>query len=109
MLTVVYSKYGKSNSDAMSEELALAIYSDKTHYTTSTDSLITAFKLLIAEEKIPYDGIRFVFENEELMINKMGEFENYPKGFCDTEQDMLFRILKSRRRRRKEAAMNSQE
>lgn len=106
MIRITYSKDGKSNPDAKSEKLALMLHEYKNNYTTSTNSLITAFRMLIAEGKIPHDEIVFVYEEEELTSNEYGTLNKFPEGFCDVELNLLFRIMNAQRKRVKEKGDN---
>lgn len=102
MIIVEYTKHGIPNADIESEWLAMEIYKRKTEhqseddytYQTSTDSLITAFRTLIAEKQIPFDKVVFRFNGEILNIDEDGQLEKgYPKGFCDSEKKLLFRLI----------------
>lgn len=107
MIIIEYSKYGIPNADLESEWLAREIYKRYTNYRsecdytyqTSTDSLITAFRTLIAEQEIPFDKVVFKFNNEILKVDKYGQLEKgYPKGFCDSLETLLFRLIDTRRK-----------
>lgn len=102
MVIIEYSEHGIPNADLQSEWLAEQIYTRYTNYRseldytyhTSTDSLITAFRLLVAEGKIPKEDIKFRFKDEFLKIDSYGQIERFPKGFVDSEMDRLYRLMK---------------
>lgn len=102
MLTIIYDAEGKANADLKSEILALSLFESKAiTYTTSTNSLITAFRALIAEGVIPHAEVVFAFEGETLVIDADGQLERgYPKGFCDSEKQLLFRLIDARRKKK---------
>lgn len=104
MIIVEYAKHGIPNADLESEWLARQIYNryisyrselDYT-YQTSTESLVTAFRMLIAEGVISHEEIQFEFDGEILKPLPDGQLEKFTKGFCDAELDMMFRIIKTR-------------
>lgn len=104
MITIVYTEHGDSNADLKSESLAMWIYENYKDndyiYLTSTETLILAFRLLVAEGKIPHDKIVFRFNGEIIKILPDGQTHiGYPKGFCDAETNILFRMMEAKRKR----------
>lgn len=105
MLNVVYSCTGKAYADITVEHVARETYNtyknlyanaDMTVYV-STENIITAFKMLVAEGHIPHTEIKFKFMDEVITVDEFGALSHYPIGFCDIETDNLFRIFKARR------------
>lgn len=101
MITIIYMVNGDSNADAKSESIAMNMYDmykdyDYTHLS-STESLFTAFRTLIAEGKIPHDKVVFKYNDEIMTIDSDGQLDRgYPRGFCDSEQDLMRRLIKVR-------------
>lgn len=98
MLTIVYSEHGKSNADAKSEFIAMNMYEkykDKNYrYLSSTESLFTAFRVMVAEKKINHTDVVFKFENKTLELDEDGQLKDgYPKGFCDVDLDLYSRLI----------------
>lgn len=111
MLTIIYTEHGDSNADAKSEFIAMNMYNmyKDNNYThlSSTSSLFTAFRMLVAEGKIPHDEVVFKFNNKILEINPDGQMKKgYPKGFCDAEFDLMLRIVNAQIARKGERNEN---
>lgn len=105
MLNVVYSDTGKPHADITVEQVARMTYdtyknlsanAEMTIYV-STENIITAFRMLVAEGQIPHTEIEFKFNDKLITVNENGVLNHYPKGFCDSETNRVFRILKARR------------
>lgn len=100
MLTVEYSVQGIPNADLDSEKLAMSLYEDSLYhkditYHTSTESLILAIRVLIAEKNLPHNDIVFKYGEEILKIDEIGQLgRSYPKGFCDAYENLLHRIVR---------------
>lgn len=67
-------------------------------YTTSTASVITAFRLAAAEKKISVDDVVFVFDDADITMDSKFELSAWPKGFCDVQGDMLNKIMQARKK-----------
>lgn len=98
MIIVEYADWATPHADLRVEETALTIWKQfyyfKTfEYSTSTANLITAFRMLIAEGKIPHNDIVFKFRDNIIQVLKDGSLSDFPKGFADTELDMMWRIM----------------
>ena len=115
MLIIEYAKHGIPNGDLLSEEIAREIYkrysesgyTDDYTYQTSTDGLVTAFRMLVAEGDIPHDKIVFKFNGEIIkVINELGEIERWNNGFADAEMGMLRRIVQVRIKNRNKQDKN---
>ena len=62
-------------------------------FITSSENLITAFRLGIKTGKFEADNIIFVFGNKEFQADKAGRIADWPDGFCDTSLNMLMELL----------------
>lgn len=93
MITIEYSKHGLAVSDDSVENFALKLFNTNKDFYTSTESLILAFRVLIAEGKIPHDKVQFEYDGQIIRLYKNGTFEPQPKGFCDCQYDMLIRLM----------------
>lgn len=49
-----------------------------------SELLITQFRVMVAEGKIPCDDIEIKFEDKIIKISEIGSIVIWPKGFCDT-------------------------
>lgn len=103
MIIIEFAEHGILNPDIKSESYAMRIYesyNDKNHdylYTSSTESLFTAFRMLVAEGKIPHNEVVFKYNGEIMNIGLDGELiGGYPKGFCDAEIHLMHRIIKAK-------------
>lgn len=100
MLIVEYSSEGIPVSDFQCEEKAWSLFNshkDQDIVFVSTDNIITAFKMLVAEGSISPKEIVFKYNTHHLTISRDGQISKYPSGFCDSEEKHLYRILKARR------------
>ena len=59
----------------------------------STETLINAVRVAIAEGKIKPEDVAFKFNGEILHVNEYGALENWPRGFCDANLVLSERIL----------------
>lgn len=109
MLIVAYSDTGKPYADTTVEQMARKTYDTYKNLSAnammtiyvSTENIITAFKMLVAEGYIPHTEIEFRFNDELITIDNLGALSHYPKGFCSIEAENLYRIFKARRAKSK--------
>lgn len=57
------------------------------------EMIITMFRVAVKEKLISSSEIELRFNGEVLTIDRFGRIENWPKGFCDYNDDFLNRIL----------------
>lgn len=57
------------------------------------EMLITMFRVAVKEGLISSSEIEIRFNGEVLVINQFGRIENWPRGFCDYNDDFLNRLL----------------
>ena len=83
---------------------------DEYKVTTSNGAFIDAVRLAVLEDKISHKEVKFKFKDELIDVDFMGNLREWPKGFSDAYEDILFRILEmgtakdeARLKRKKEA------
>lgn len=57
------------------------------------EMLITMFRVAVKEGMISSDKIELRFNGQTLRIDQFGRIEDWPKGFCDYNDDFLNRLL----------------
>ncbi|OME54116.1 hypothetical protein BSK59_16175 [Paenibacillus odorifer] len=115
ILTIEYSPNGISISDFNVVEFARTFcknhneFNEDAIYVVSSEIFIDAMKLMIVEGLISHEDIVFVYNNEKLKVNYLGEIERYPSGFCDAGQKILSNVIKERinKRRRNKGSIES--
>jgi hypothetical protein len=102
MKTITYYNVPTAGSRAYADfeceaEARAFLLDNSTHIGTTTELFITACRVLIKEGVIPYTEVQFRFGVESLVesiqCNKDGRLERYPAGFCDTAEQLLYRLL----------------
>ena len=98
MLTVIYDEmYGSAIPDGQCEKEVLDFYeySQKQDFKVcvSSETFITALRVLIKEKKIDLDKIQVKYKDEILPIDSDGRCNTWPKGFCDTHIHLLERLF----------------
>ena len=107
--TIYYSKEGKAVNDFEAEALAGKMFSKdpilsapcnkKTEFHTSSEIFITAIRVLIKEGVINKDEVEFILPSNEagvpqvMVSDKNGNLDAWPKGFCDINHSLIFRII----------------
>lgn len=69
-------------------------------YVTSSASVITAFRLAAAEQKIGVDDVIFLFNGDEITMDNNFELSAWPLGFADPQGPLLNKIMQIRREAR---------
>lgn len=98
MLTVEYHRDGETVEDHWAEEFVWVKVKEHNDYgdisvVVANEIVIEAFRALIAEGKIDYKEIRFLFDGEYLSVNEEGTPKRWPVGFCTVSNGFLQRIL----------------
>jgi len=106
MLRIIYTEQGNPYSDFNLVENAQFIideYYKKIEQNSrdvivkvSTGNVIVALRVLASRGKISIDEICFVFNEQEIFMNKYFELSKYPSGFMDWEQKFLREIIYKR-------------
>jgi hypothetical protein len=103
MLIVEYDAHAIAVKDIEAEEQARRSYRlykgmedipEWNHIKYSTSNIFTAFRVLIAEGDIPHSDISFKYGDKIIVLDTKGRpIKGYPKGFCDVEIDLSFRLI----------------
>ena len=97
MKTIAYHPNGLCYADADCEQSARKFLTGTWEYIAVANELfITAARALIAEKVIPHTEVQFVFRGKTLAVNSGGRLQEWPMGFCDTNELLLSRILSAR-------------
>jgi hypothetical protein len=98
MKIIEYSGRGIALADQDCERLARAFLSNEDAHTiaVSNSLFITAVRVFICEGLVPHTEVQFLYRGETLIPNRDGRMEEWPRGFCDYETDLLMRLLRGR-------------
>jgi len=102
-MTIEYTKEGMAVAEFEAENMARKMceaYKEEkkdVHHKFSSEIMIEVMKLMVVEDLISNDEIQFLFEGKYIKTNKLGELEDYPKGFCDQTQGILRKLVTLRR------------
>lgn len=91
MKSVRYSRGGISISDFQAEEYALGAKDRDLH--VSTENVITWLRVHVKYGLIDYNEIEILFKDQILKIDKNGELNHYPIGFCDYHLNALTKLI----------------
>ena len=61
------------------------------------DSVVTQFRLAVANNKIPHNELVFVCNNEEIPVNQYGDLRFWPTGFADQTVGAMIKLLNTNR------------
>lgn len=95
MITIRYCAEGEAVSDFGVEEWwakALA-YNGNVLLRVSTTLPITRARVAVCEADLFCVDVAFEFQGELLHPDPDGRLAHWPRGFCDAEEDLLFRLL----------------
>lgn len=96
MKTIEYSDQGVAYPDHRAEDVAREfLRGDDEYICVSTDNIIYATRALIKEKYIPHDQIQFLFREEPLAMDRYAGIYNWPRGFCDSNEGWLMRLLET--------------
>lgn len=83
---------------------------DKNIYLTSSELLIDAFRVAVVEGQINCKDIVFSYNNEEdIRVDNYGTLSDYPQGFLETHNGLLFRLIKFRADARKATSKEKEQ
>lgn len=108
VLKFEYCKDGIAVSDFALDSFMADILQNQedTYYKFSTENIFNRIQLAIVEQRLNYENIFFVFNGEELSINKNGQCSSWPTGFLSecsrTARNILRTRIESKREQRKE-------
>lgn len=64
-----------------------------------TDTIVTQFRLAVADRRIPHEDIVFVFNGENIPLNRYGDLNHWPIGFDDHTTQALTQLCSIKRRK----------
>lgn len=82
--------------DALAEAEAAKIIADGVDTVVANGIVIDHLRLLVAKEQIDRDHFAVAFNGDLLVVNEHGNFDAYPKGFCDHSVRVIETLLKTR-------------
>jgi len=59
----------------------------------SNENVIYEIRARVAEGSLPHDAIRFKYRDEIIRIDRNGELDKHPEGFCDQQRNALRRLI----------------
>ena len=100
MKTVVYAPDGVAFSDEECERAArlfLALPSEQqAEIRVSTSNFVLAVRALVAENLFSWNDVQFKYNDLIIPVHQYGTLPHWPQGFCDMDQKLLSRIIRSR-------------
>lgn len=101
VIQINYSRGGKPVSDFEVEEIVRELSETGGLITTSTELVVSAVQMLVAEGMIESEDVSIFFEDVPLEINEYGAIHSRPDGFCDYSIRMAERTLIAAMKKRK--------
>lgn len=104
-ISITYSPDGQAISDFEIEDWANDIVKESqtpiSNFTgervierkVSNELAINQIRVFIKQGKLNHSEVVFVYNGSELKPDKNGRLENWPKGFCDHTENMLYTLL----------------
>lgn len=94
MRTIEYAIDGEPISDASAMQRARAFFnSGDLHIKISSEVFILAVRVLIFEGVVSHKTVQFLFNGAPISPDRNGRLPSYPRGFCDTVDDFLMRLM----------------
>lgn len=97
MKTIEYSGDGIVLADMKCEQYAKDFLTDPSgkdeQIKVATEAFITAVRVHICEGVIPHTEVEFIYNGQTIRPDKDGRLPVWPKGFCDTDEMLLVRLL----------------
>ena len=93
-MIVEYSPKGKKISDFEALSFAKEAFKKGKNISVANEIVFLAFRVLVKKGEIPpYDGVVFIFEGKKIHIDRNGECDTYPLGWCETATSFLFMLM----------------
>ena len=101
-LRVIFSDVGETVPDLKARKWLKDLIFELNNYVGDTTTIYVGTNAMINEircavlpphKHLDYENVVFVFNGEEINIDKNGRLNNWPKGFCDTMDEQLDRLL----------------
>lgn len=96
MVILEFSELGLPISDYDAESFITELISSGVNDTVSTSNAILAARAMIARGNIQNTDICFMFNGSKLYPDKDGRLAEWPKGFCDFEENWLMQLMKGK-------------
>lgn len=101
MLYIEYSNTGLAVRDHEAQEFAritimnhdLLQEDGYLRINISSEVLVSAFRVAVCRKIISHEKVMFVFNNQNIPIDKNGRIHNWPNGFCDFTDRFLTELL----------------
>lgn len=102
MITLIYSKEGIPINDFeivnVVKSLIEKAKKEDVIFNTSSETVITAFRLEVKQKNISYEDIIIEYHNslkiERILLDKNAKCDVYPNGFCDLNIFLTHQLLK---------------
>lgn len=91
MTKITYSSNGIAVGDSNSEKFVLDNIGKEIE--VSSELVVEAARCLVKEGIINHKDILFIYDGEELHCDKYANLDSWPRGFCDTFENLLSRII----------------
>ena len=65
--------------------------------TIGSDTLVTQFRLAVANKQIQPSDLVFVYGNQEIPVNVYGDLRFWPEGLADQPMKTMMKLLKTKR------------
>jgi hypothetical protein len=100
-LKVIYMPHNnvKLISDGDSEKYVMDYIKDtvdnykENALLTSQEMIVSWVRIAILRKLISYQDVEFLFEDKVIFPDKYGHLDNWPKGFCDYNDNILTELL----------------
>lgn len=105
MIHIIYSENGEAVNDFQCETIFQSIKENSdviNEWNFSTSNIFARIRLGIASGEIPESFCCFIFEEKYLYLNRFGAImEEWPDGFCDYENILSEKIMRTALNKRK--------
>lgn len=94
-IAIIFSPIGDVVADCNAEAYAVRFWEKKKNCIVATESIITAIRVLVCEGKIDHEKIIFYDEKSDscMEVNTYGVLPHWVRGFCETDLNLVERIL----------------
>lgn len=89
-MKVVYnSEAGVTLPDGKVRAFAADVVKNRVDVVVSSEVLVDAIRLDLLKAGVPPTEVQFMFDDEELHVDDVYRFTDYPSGFCDLSMQLL--------------------
>lgn len=98
MLTIEYAPHGGAVSDFDVERIFQALVPDmldeaEHSVAFATENIFLRVRVGLARGEITTSEVRFVFESKIVSVDNEGRIEQWPPGFLDTIEELLYQLF----------------